>query len=187
MDELLKRATEATASALTQFAELQEKRAARLDKAEKRLKAHLSENHPRVVALGRAASSAAQLKQSLHTQAAREARRPKPGPDEWLIFGRVFDEKGNPIPNLHLQVLDKDFWCPDDFLGATETDEYGDFAVIYKETDFAGWSLEELPDLYVRVEDAKGNLLYSSRDSVCYDAGRSEYFEITLVEKPVDV
>jgi hypothetical protein len=185
VDDLLKQATDATASTLTQFAELQEKRAARLAKAEKRLRAHLGENHPRVVALARAESKADKLKQFLHTTAVRKARRPKVGPDEWLVFGRVLDAKGKPISNLRLQVFDKDRWSRDDLLGTTETDEYGDFAVVYKESDFDGWG-EELPDLYVRIEDAEGNLLYSSSDNVQFNAGRAEYFEITLVNQPTD-
>ena len=130
VDDLLKQATDATTSTLTQFAELQERRATRLANAEKRLKANLGENDPRVVALARAASEANQFGQALSTTATRNARRPKVGPDDWLVFGRVLNGDGAPIPNLCVRVFDQDHFR-DDFLGATETDEYGDFAVIY--------------------------------------------------------
>jgi competence ComEA-like helix-hairpin-helix protein len=178
--ELLQQTSKVASPLLTQFAELHERRAARLAAAEARLKTQLGEDHPRVVALRRAATEADEWKRATSTMAERLARRPKLRPHEWVVFGQVLDAEGNPAAGLRVRVYDKDRQY-DDLLGDTTTDEYGDFAAIYHERDFAEVG-EELPELYVMVEDKKGNLLYSSRDHVRYSAGRAEYFEIVLSE-----
>ena len=87
-----------------------------------------------------------------------------------MVYGQVVDEAGEPLEGLRVQVCDRDRKY-DDLLGDTETDEHGDFSVVYHERDFAEVG-EELPELYVVVEDQGGNKLYSSRDSVRAEAGR---------------
>lgn len=181
VDELLRRASEIGAPLLARFAELQEKRATRLAAAEARLKTHLGEDHPQVVALRRVGAAAGELKRTTGTMAERLARWPKLRPHEWVVFGQVLDAEGNPAAGLRVRVYDKDRKY-DDLLGDTTTDEYGDFAAIYHERDFAEAG-EELAELYVMVDDEKGNLLYSSHDHVRPNAGRAEYFEIVLSEE----
>lgn len=177
-DRLLQVADAASLATLEQFATLQEERAVRLARVQERLKADLGENHPQAIALGNAAAMAQEMKHALETIAVRTARRPKVKENEWLVFGRVLDANGNPISGLRVRIFDRDRLF-DDLLGITETDEYGDFAIIYHERDFAELG-EELPELYLMVEDTQGKLLYSSRDNVRYNASRSEYFEIVL-------
>jgi len=180
--ELLDRSTEAVVPALEALAEAQEKRAARLAGAQARLTASLGASHPKVVALREAAVAASELKTSLDTAAVRERHRPRLKPHEWMVFGRVLDASGNPVSSLRVRVFDRDRKY-DDLLGDTVTDEFGDFAVVYHERDFAEVG-EGLPELYVMVSDAKGSTLYSSRDSVRIESGRAEYFEIVLGQKP---
>jgi hypothetical protein len=180
MNELLAQASETAEPLLAQFAELQERRATRLAAAEARLKTQLGEDHPRVVALRRAAAVADKLKRATSTMAERLARWPKLEPDEWVVFGQVLDANGDPAAGLRVRVYDKDRKY-DDLLGDTTTDEYGDFATIYHERDFADVG-EGLPELYVMVEDESGNLLYSSRDRIRYDVGRAAYFHVVLSE-----
>src|SRR5687768_3577130 len=81
-------------SALDSFAVLHEQRAARLAGIEQRLRRHLGEDHPRVVALRRASSSAAQLQLSLKTTVDRARRLPSVSRREWVVFGRVLDPEG---------------------------------------------------------------------------------------------
>jgi len=132
--------------------------------------------------LTRAAASVGAFKQVLDIESVRAVRRPKVEVNEWLVFGRVFDPQGNPVPGLRVRVFDRDRKY-DDLLGDTTTDEHGDFAAKYHERDFIE-TREAQPELYVMVSDSAGATLYSSRDSLVYAAGRSEYFEIVLATTP---
>ncbi len=178
VQELLGKLSADRATELGRFAEIHQQRAARLAGAAARLQKALGEADPRVVALRQAGAASEQLYASANAEAAREARRPKAGPHEWVVFGRVLDAAGQPAAGLVVRVFDRDRKY-DDLLGETTTDEHGDFAAVYHERDFleAG---EGLPELYVQVEDARGRPLYSSRDQLRYNAGRLEYFEIAL-------
>jgi hypothetical protein len=79
---------------------------------------------------------------------------------------------------LTVRVFDRDRKF-DDLLGETETDETGDFFTVYHARDFYEKG-ENTPELYVMVEDAAGNELFSSRENVRPEAGQSEYFVIQL-------
>ncbi len=178
LDEVTQTAAKAVSPALNQFGQLQQVRAERLTLVANRLKGQLGEDHPRVLALKQRLAAVNVIGQSLNVEATRLARQPAVSPNEWLVFGRVLDPQGRPVPGLRVRVFDRDRKY-DDLLGDTTTDEYGDFAVKYHERDFAE-AREGLPELYVMVEDAAGKLLYSSRDNVRFKSGRSEYFEIRL-------
>ncbi|MFB2976709.1 hypothetical protein [Microseira sp. BLCC-F43] len=178
VENLLSQAAGANLQILESFANIQNRRASRLADAEARLKADLGENHPQVAALHDAAAMAAAMNHALETMAVRTARRPKVKENEWLVFGRVLDANGNPVAGVRVRIFDRDRIF-DDLLGITETDEYGDFAITYHERDFAEPG-EGLPELYLMLSDTEGNLLYSSRDNIRYNPGRSEYFEIVL-------
>jgi len=181
LDAFIDASSDAGVPIMEHFAELQEKRAIRLADAEARLKVHLGEDHPQVEALRQATFSAGELERSLRTTAVRDDRLPKLEAQEWMVFGRVLDSGGRPVVGVTVRVFDRDRKY-DDLLGETETDEYGDFAVVYHERVFAEAG-EDLPELYVMVEDRQGNLLYSSRDELRYEAGRAEYFQIVLGEQ----
>jgi len=178
------RAAQTSVTALNTFAQVQQRRAARMTEIASVLGDQLGSNNPDVLALQAAAGSVVQLKTQVAQQAARLKNWPKPKPNEWLVFGTVMDASGSPVSGVNVRVFDRDRKY-DDLLGDTSTDENGDFSVIYHERDFKEPG-ENLPDLYVMVSDANGKLLYSSRDSVRYEAGRSEYFAIRLgTKKPV--
>ncbi len=181
-DELTQTAESTFAPTLVQFAQWQQARADRLAAALNRLKSSLGENDPRVLALGQTLASANLAGKSLQVEATRAARLPRVSANEWLVYGRVLDEQGRPVPGLRVRVFDRDRQY-DDLLGDTTTDEYGDFAVKYHERDFVEMG-EAGPDLYVMVTDAAGTLMYSSRDQVRFEAGRAEYFEIVLGAAP---
>jgi hypothetical protein len=184
LDAFIDRSSDAAVPIMEGFAQLQERRAARLANAGARLEEHLGEDDPRVTALRQGASAAEDLKRSLRTTAVRDDRLPKAGPQEWMVFGRVLDSGGRPVTGVRVRVFDRDRRY-DDLLGETETDEYGDFAVVYHERVFAEAG-EDLPELYVMVEGRRGNLLYSSRDELRYEASRAEYFQIVLGEQQAE-
>ncbi len=164
--------------ALQTFTQLQQRRLNRMAAVAQALGKQLPKNDPSLIAVQNAVNAANQMRTRLETQVVRLNRWPKPRPNEWLVYGTVTDAQGNPAAGLTVRVFDKDRKY-DDLLGETQTDENGDFSVIYHERDFKEPG-ENLPDLYVMVSDASGKLVYSSRDSVRYEAGQSEYFAIQL-------
>jgi Transthyretin-like family len=184
LDAFIDQSSDAAVPIMEGFAELQERRATRLADAEVRLKEGLGEDHPRVVALRQSAFAAEDLKRSLRTTAVRDGRLPKLGEHQWMVFGRVLDSGGRPVTGVRVRVFDRDRRY-DDLLGETETDEYGDFSVVYHERVFAEAG-EDLPELYVMVEDQQEHLLYSSRDELRYEAGRAEYFQIVLAQQQTE-
>jgi hypothetical protein len=175
---LLGEMTGASTQALETLAREHAARAERLGGAEARLAARLGSDHPQTLAARQAAATADVAKTTLQRLAVREASRPAPKPHEWVVFGRVIDAAGEPVARVRVRAFDRDRKY-DDLLGDTTTDADGGFSIVYHERDVleAG---EGLPELYVRVDDARGNELFSSRDSVRAQAGRAEYFEIVL-------
>jgi|GEM_PF-2371236 len=169
-------------SALDTFSKLQERRAARLTDAAAVISEQFGKKNPDSVTLQTLADSTSALKTQRDGQATRLKSWPKPRPNEWIVFGTVTDAKGSPVNDLTVRVFDKDRKL-DDLLGETNTDENGAFSVTYHERDFKETG-ENLPDLYVMVSDAAGKLLYSTRDQVRFEAGKSEYFAIQLGKRP---
>lgn len=99
-------------------------------------------------------------------------------PDAWVACGKVFDEEEKPHHGLMVTLYDKDFLF-DDVLGTVVTDENGVFKIIYRTEAFRKL-FEEKPDLYLKISDAKGNLVYSSEDSVRPNANHMEHFRIMI-------
>ena len=99
-------------------------------------------------------------------------------PDAWVACGKVFDDDNKPHHGLMVTLYDKDFLF-DDVLGTVITDEHGVFKIIYRTEAFRKL-FEEKPDLYLKISDAKGNLVYSSEDSVRPNANHMERFRIMI-------
>lgn len=178
LNNMLKRTAQGGAPALEMFSQLQQRRAARLDTAAKALSQELGQDHPDVVAMQETAKSVGQFYTRLNTQNTRLKTWPKVRPNEWIVFGTVVNADNSPASGLTVRVYDRDRKY-DDLLGETATDANGDFFIVYHERDFKE-KHENLPELYVMIADAKGNQVYSSRDSVRFNAGQSEYFAIQL-------
>jgi Transthyretin-like family len=184
LQNVLRQATESGPPALEMLGWLQQRQADRLDEAAQMLRKKLGSEHPDVVAIENQAKAAVELKSRFEIETTRLKRWPKVRANEWVVFGTVLNAEGRPARELTVRVFDQDRKY-DDLLGETTTDEAGDFAVTYHERDFAEIG-EGLPELYLRVEDNRGRLLYSSRASVRYEAGRIEFFRITLGAAPSD-
>ncbi len=180
MDSVLSQTSDAVLPNLEQFTNLYQRRVQRLDRVAKRLEPNLGKSHPRVVAMRRAATRTNEMKQSLQTATERQKRRPRVEPDDWAVFGQVLNPTGKPVVGILVQTLDRD-QRHDELLRETKTDNHGDFTIIYRKQDFDQFR-EKLPELYLQVKDSQGNLVYSSRNNVRYDAGQIEYFEIRLTE-----
>lgn len=137
-DTFFSQVNEANTASLEQFAQLQERRATRLSAIETRLTASLGENDPQVVALREAAAAANALKQSLETTVIRAKNRPQVTAKDWMVFGTVSHSNGDPVAGVSVRVFDRDGLL-DGLLGETKTDEYGDFALVYHESDLSKW------------------------------------------------
>jgi hypothetical protein len=167
---------------LTEIARDEDKRSARLIRAGDRLRSLLGEEHPRVVAVSTEAKLADVSRRALETIATRIERRRPLKEHEWAVFGQVRDAAGESVEGVHVRVFDRDRKY-DDLLGDETTDEFGDFSAVYHQRDFEEVG-ESLPELYIMVEDDKGNLLYSSEDELRVQPGRAEYFDIFLEALP---
>jgi hypothetical protein len=178
MENFTAQTSRSSAPALNVFAQLQQKRAQRLEAAAGSLETVLGADHPQVLVLKQNAVSAGDFNSYYTAQAARVEKRPKLHENEWMVYGRVIDAAGNPAAGLTVRVFDRDRKL-DDLLGITETDESGDFYVVYHTRDFFEVG-ENAPELYLMVEDESGKTLFSSRDNVRPQAGQSEYFIIQL-------
>jgi hypothetical protein len=177
-DRLLKEVDTGTEKTLRDFAAVRTARADRLAAARERLESALGADHPRVRALEARTVRARKLLDAVDRTVEDVVHRPRVGPHEWTVFGRVRHAEGKPAAGVRVRVFDKDRRF-DDLLGDTRTDAEGRFSAIYHERDFAE-SGENLPELYVRVEDERGKVLYSSESELRMQAGRVEYFDITL-------
>jgi hypothetical protein len=171
------------AATLHDFAGLLDARAARLAAAANRLKETLGEDHPKVVALEQAAAEAQTLGASARVEADRQSRRPRLEPDRWLLFGRVLRRDGGPASDVRVRVTNADGKLKVTPTGTT--DELGDFHVTYQQQDFPE-SPQEVPELFVLVENAKGGKLLQSEHGVRFALGRAEFAEITVDDRPAE-
>ena len=178
MENFTSQASQSSAPALNVFAQIQQQRVQRLEAAAGSLETVLGPDHPQVQVLQQNAASAGDFTAYYTAQATRVDKRPKLHENEWMAYGRVIDAAGTPAVGLTVRVFDKDRKL-DDLLGITETDESGDFFAVYHARDFFEPG-ENAPELYLMVEDENGKLLFSSRNNVRPEAGRSEYFLVQL-------
>jgi len=99
---------------------------------------------------------------------------------EFRVTGNVVErESRRPLPDLIVRAYDKDLLF-DDLLGDATTDAAGRFEIRYAGSDFQEL-FERRPDIYFKILDAAGRqVLHTTSDSVRWDAGTDEYFEILI-------
>ncbi len=96
------------------------------------------------------------------------------------IYGRaIVAESGKGIPSLIVEALDKDLKL-DDNLGSVITDKTGNFEINYTKEDFQELWFDKKPDIYLRIRNGKGNLIYTTKDKIRYSANETEKFIIRL-------
>ncbi len=117
---------------------MQTERSTRSKTIEARLRTSLGENHPQVVALREAAAAADSLRQSLETTVIRMQRRPQITTKDWLVLGTVSNSNQDPVAGVRVRLFDNDGLL-EGLLSETQTDEYGDFALVYHESDLTKW------------------------------------------------
>jgi len=82
----------------------------------------------------------------------------------YIITGRIRDEKNLAVEGYTVQAFDKDpniYLKPDDRLGIDITDKDGAFKIVFNEEVFKDW-LEGGPDIYLVIRDRKGSILITT-------------------------
>lgn len=180
--ELFTQAYEQQPALMGELAAEQAAMAKRLGAAAKRLRKLNGADDPRAAELTRQAAGADRMQAALRSDMARRKRQPALKRGEWMVYGTVVDPEGRPVAGVRVRVRDRDGKLSD-LLGASTSDEFGDFAVVFSERAFFERG-EKGPDLFVTVDDGKDNQLFSSADNVRFNAGQAEYFLITLPARP---
>jgi len=104
---------------------------------------------------------------------------------QFIVRGRVLtkeDDKG--VLGLRVVVFDKDLIF-DDKLGSTVSNEDGDFILQYREEVFRDF-FEKAPDIYVKVLDCNGNLVYSSEKEIVWEAGKTVELTVTVARSKLE-
>ena len=99
-------------------------------------------------------------------------------PEDWLVYGRISRPDGTGMPSLRVSVFDKDLLF-DDRLGEAVTDSDGEFHVLYHKNDFKDL-IEHQPDVYIKVMNKKGRILFNTEKAVRWQSNRVECFEIEI-------
>ena len=104
----------------------------------------------------------------------------------YRVYGRVRRaDNGQGIPDLIVRAYDSDWISSDDYLGKDKTDAHGNFSIAFSKNDFDGgwWDFEAGPDIYVKVWNREGHVVYTSSERS--GAGEHTYFDIRL--DPLDL
>jgi len=98
---------------------------------------------------------------------------------QFKVVGRVQESgSGRPLPDLLVRAFDRDL-VSDDYLGEARTGADGRFVIIFREELFRHL-FETQPDIYLQIFDAAGRKIANSENSVRWNAGRLERFEIEV-------
>jgi hypothetical protein len=163
---------------LDKFTRIRAAKTSTLVSEKERLETDLGREAPEVETLKRRLKESESLHAELKRATRQETKWTVPGPDDWLVYGRVSGPDGLGVSDLRVSVFDKDL-IYDDLLGEATTDEDGEFFLVYQQDDFKDLCESE-PDIYLKVMDKKGKILYSSHDAIRWQANHVEYFEIRI-------
>lgn len=102
--------------------------------------------------------------------------------DTWTVKGTVKEAStGKAITGMMVSLSDKELLF-DDQLGTTTLDKAGSFVMKYRVKDFKEL-FDKKPDLYLKVIDEAGNIVYNSRKKVRCKEGKEERFDIRIRRK----
>ena len=85
------------------------------------------------------------------------------------------DAPETPVSGVKVALYDRDEGDPDDFLDSGVTDDGGEIPFRFDSSrytdkeDSPSWRLESLPDLYIKIFNAQGEEVYSTRTNTMQD------------------
>lgn len=89
----------------------------------------------------------------------------------FTLTGKVIRKQSqDPIKGLRVEAWDNDIFF-DDFVGSAETDENGDFNIVFSSPFFQEWLTDKNPDLYFKIFSEK-KLILNTCDNIIWQAGR---------------
>jgi hypothetical protein len=104
----------------------------------------------------------------------------------FVIYGKVMrKESKKSITGLTVEALDKNLLI-DNRLSAAVTDKDGNFEILYEGKDFKEVFFDQKPDIYLRVKNRKGEVVYTIENKVKYGATRVKEFNIAISEKMLE-
>ena len=100
--------------------------------------------------------------------------------NSWIVWGRVTNQREEPVENLGVSLYDLDCGEADDHLGTVQTDGSGEFCMVYTTQQFQDWFGETRPSLHLVVKDVKGYQVYQSDRPFTWLAEHLERLYITV-------
>lgn len=179
IQDFIRHATGDDAGLADRVSSLEQRRFERVDSDRQRLVELLGEDDPGVKLLTERAERHRGVAESMGRGA--QLLRALGGvarPHEWIANGQVRDEEGKPLKGVRVRIFDKDRKY-DDLLATETTGDLGEFRAVYHDRDFHEPG-EEMPELFVRVEDAEGRLLFASKAPVRPAGGRTQFFDLVI-------
>lgn len=99
---------------------------------------------------------------------------PGPEKDQWVVEGKIKDEKNTPIKGVKVSLYDTKHLF-DKRLGSKVANKYGKFKFIFKGDDFKALK-EGKADIHLEVVDDRGKAVYTSPEPVkCRPGGLDSY------------
>lgn len=102
----------------------------------------------------------------------------------WLIKGKITDSKNEGLEGLTVKIYDKDIF-DDDCLSETKTSKNGIYEVNFPKEKFSDF-FENYPEIYLVVENEKGERLHDGRSETNYGAGYIELKDVQIENKEDD-
>ena len=154
-------------------------RMARLTAAATRLEGELGSDAPEVAELRGAVDSADRRRVALNRRTEREQRRPRVGAREWIAYGSVTDDEGQPAADLRVQLFVHGRKADEQF-GQARTDEFGDFVLgPYHERAFCEHD-EEPPEVFVKVYGMRNRVVFDGSQEARFRAGQVTHLDIVV-------
>src|SRR5262245_24698584 len=98
---------------------------------------------------------------------------------QYKVFGQVKESESRlTVPGVVVGAFDKDHTF-DDLLGEIMTDPEGRFNIEYEEGRFKHL-FDQAPDIYIKVKTASNRVLYTTEESVRFNAGQKEEFQLEI-------
>jgi hypothetical protein len=166
------------------FAAVQRARVERLGRRHDLLAGRLGSEHPEVLAVQRRQVTSVALGDEV-ARLARRSRLAGPAkPHEIRVAGQVLGGDGAPLPGVRVRLYDRDV-VDDDLLADVHTDEVGGYAAVFHVRDYHE-SGEGKPEIYVVLDDARGERLADTRARVPRESGVASMLRIVLRDRTAD-